>query len=284
MQRRRVGQEYKMLINSLSGGLASAANAILAHEAGLPFINVFADTSEEDDDLHRFLYDIEQRLGQSIVRLKDGRDTWDVFVDEEYIGNSRVAPCSRILKTEPIMRWANLFAAPTDPIMIGFSYDEEERQARAAKNWAPRPVRSLIAEQKLSGDAVEKLVCVKYGIKKPRLYAMGFPHNNCRGKCPRAGQGQFGLLLDRSPTVYAMNEQRNEWARREIQRKAQIRIAAGTYRGKSPDGSPGGFIRVKRNGVTEYLHMKEFRERVQSGELKPARYEMGGCGCFTDDQ
>jgi hypothetical protein len=29
--------------------------------------------------------------------------------------------------------------------------------------------------------------------------------------------------------------------------------------------------------------MKEFREQVQSGQLIPARYEMGGCGCFVDD-
>ncbi len=272
-----------MLINSISGGLASAANAILSHESGEPYMMVFADTTEEDDDLYRFLYDIERTLGKPIVRLKDGRDTWSVFVDEEYIGNSRTAPCSRILKTEPVMRFANLVTRITDPIVIGFGWDEDERQARAVKNWSPRPVRSLIAEQRLSQWHIEQLVCVKYGIRKPRLYDMGFPHNNCGGKCPRAGQGQFALLLDKRPALYAKHEQRNEWARAAIAAKVALRIAAGTYKGKSGVGSAGGFIRVQRNGVTEYLHMKEFRERVQSGELIPARYEMGGCGCFTDD-
>jgi len=268
---------------SLSGGLASAANALLAHEAGEPFIMWFADTTIEDDDLYRFVYDIERLNIGTLIRVKDGRDPWDVFTDEEYIGNSRTAPCSRVLKTDLIDRHLQMFAAPNDAIVIGFGFDEDERQQRAVARWAPRPVRSLIAEQRLSAGAVEELVCVKYGIRKPRLYDMGFAHNNCGGMCVRGGQGQFAMLLDKRPALYMKHEQRNETARRHIQMKAQQRIAAGTYKGKSPDGSPGGFIRVTRNGETEYLHMKEFRERVQSGELVPARYEMGGCGCFTDD-
>ena len=200
-----------------------------------------------------------------MIRLKDGRDPWSVFVDKKYIGNSRTAHCSAVLKTDLIQRNLDMFAAPTDPIVIGFSYDEDERQNRAIKRWQPRPVRSLIAEHKLSGGAVEQLVCVKYGIRKPRLYDMGFVHNNCGGMCVRGGQGQFALLLDKRPALYAKHEQRNEWAKREIGPTA------------------GGFIRVQRDGDIEYLDLKEFRERVQSGALIPARYEMGACGCFTDD-
>lgn len=266
---------------SLSGGLASAANALLAHESGEPFVMWFADTTVEDDDLYRMVYDIECLNLAPLIRLKDGRDPWDVFVDVGYIGNSKTAPCSRILKTDLIEKSINIIYPITDPIIIGFSYDEEER---AIRRWAPRPVRSLIAEYRLSGAAVEELVCGKYGIKRPRLYDMGFPHNNCSGACPRAGQGQFARLLDLRPEVYAKAEQRNEWARKQLEHRAKVRIARGTYQGKSGVGSSGGFIRVTRDGVTEYLHMKEFRERVQSGELIPANYEMGGCGCFTDDE
>lgn len=272
-----------MLHISLSGGLASAANALLAHEAGEPFIMWFSDTTIEDDDLYRFLYDIERLEIGPLIRLKDGRDPWDVFVDTDYIGNSRTAPCSRILKTELIQKRLDAMAGPGEPIVIGFGFDEEERQQRAAARWAPRPVRSLIAEQRLSAGAIERLVCEKYAIRKPRLYDMGFVHNNCGGMCVRGGQGQFAMLLDKRPALYMKHEQRNEEARRKIQQKAQGRVAAGTYKGKSGTGSAGGFIRVTRDGVTEYLHMKEFRERVESGELIPARYEMGGCGCFTDD-
>lgn len=243
----------------------------------------FADTTIEDDDLYRFVYDIERLNIGPLIRLKDGRDPWDVFVDKEFIGNSRTAPCSKVLKTEMIEKYIDVVAAKDDAIVIGFGFDEEERHERASARWAPRPVRSLIAEHRMSEGAIERLVCEKYGIRKPRLYDMGFVHNNCGGFCVRAGQGQFAMLLDKRPSLFMKHEQRNEWARRQIQGKAEQRIAAGTYKGKSRTGSVGGFIRVTRGGVTEYLHMKEFRERVESGELIPARYEMGGCGCFTDD-
>lgn len=42
------------------------------------------------------------------------------------------------------------------------------------------------------------------------------------------------------------------------------------------------FIRVTRDGVKEYLTMREFRLRVESGALSPNTYEFGGCGCFVD--
>lgn len=58
-----------MLIISLSGGLASAANAILAAKSGEPYLMVFADTTIEDDDLYRFLYDIENHAFQIAERL-----------------------------------------------------------------------------------------------------------------------------------------------------------------------------------------------------------------------
>lgn len=272
------------LIISVSGGLASAANAILAARSGQPYIMVFADTSVEDDDLHRFLYDLETYLGQPIIRLKDGRDPWDVFADKQYIGNSRTAHCSAELKTKQVKNFADALCSPNDPIILGMYKDEEERLIRAQANWSPRPVRSLLIEQSIYPKDVEKMICEEAGIKKPRLYEMGFPHNNCGGMCVRAGQGQFARLLDLRPALYARHEQRNEAVRAKINMKAAERIKLGKYRGNVDKEPAGGFIRITRNGSDEYLHMKEFRERVQSGQLIPARYEMGGCGCFVDDE
>lgn len=270
-------------IHSVSGGLASAANAILAARAGVKYIMVFADTTIEDDDLHRFLYDLETYLGQPIIRLKDGRDPWDVFVDVQFIGNSQTAHCSKFLKTAQVKKFADAVCDPDDPIILGMYPDEQDRLDRAIANWLPRPIRSRLIEQRVYPRDVERIVIEEAGIKKPRLYDMGFPHNNCGGMCVRAGQGQFARLLDLRPALYAKQEQRNEYARKSIEAKNAVRIANGNYRGKNEKGIVGGFIRVTRNGDTEYLHMKEFRERVQSGELIPARYEMGGCGCFVDD-
>lgn len=251
-------------IISLSGGLASAASAVLAHELGYNYEMVFADTLIEHPDLYRFINQLSQALGKPYIHLIDGRDPWDVFVDERFIGNTRTAHCSVELKTRQVAEWMEAEAWHHDPLVLGMYRDEEDRLERARKNWRPQEVTSLLIEHGITPGKAAELVSF-YVKRRPQLYDMGFPHNNCGGFCVRAGQGQFARLLEMRPEFYAKMEARNEWARKEIGETA------------------GGYIRVQRGGVTEYLHMKEFRERVQSGELIPANYEMGGCGCFVDD-
>ncbi len=248
---------------SLSGGIASAASAIIAHEEGLRYAMVFANTKIEDFDLYRFIDDLEIALGKPVVRLEDGRDPWDVFVDERYIGNTRTAHCSQVLKTEQVRKWMEKNRFFSDPLVLGMYRDEEDRLTRAQANWAPQEVCSLLIDYKITPGDATKLV-QKYVPTLPRLYGMGFPHNNCGGMCVRAGQGQFARLPEMRPQFYAEMEDRNEWAKSQLPRAR-------------------GFIRVVRGKRTRYLSMKQFREEVQSGKLVPANYEMGGCGCFVDD-
>lgn len=40
-----------------------------------------------------------------LVWLKEGRDVWEVFFDERFLGNSRSDPCSKILKRKEADRW-----------------------------------------------------------------------------------------------------------------------------------------------------------------------------------
>lgn len=249
---------------SLSGGLASAASAVIASEEGLRFDMVFADTLIEHPDLYRFINELSTALGKPYIHLIDGRDPWDVFVARRFIGNSQTAHCSADLKTAKVADWMEANAFHSDPLVLGMYKDEEDRLDRARINWGHQEVTSLLIEHKVTPGEAAKLVDM-YVSKRPVLYDLGFPHNNCGGMCVRAGQGQFARLLDLRPEFYAEQEARNEWARETIGETA------------------GGFIRVQREGEIEYLHMKDFRERVQSGELIPARYEMGGCGCFVDD-
>lgn len=262
---------------SLSGGLASAACAFVAKEAGFRFSMTFADTTIEDEDLYRFVDDVERTIGQEVIRLKDGRDPWQVFVDRKYIGNTRLAHCSRDLKTAMVKRWMDDNVAPSTKLVLGMYRDEEDRLITADQNWFPYPVISLLIAKpvsryggplwtSLSPADVEDMICRRYGIRMPRLYSLGFPHNNCGGFCVRAGQGQFATLLARIPQLYAWHEERQEWAMREIGSTARP------------------FIRVTRNYETQYLTLRQFREQVEAGTLKPAMYEMGGCGCFVDDE
>jgi len=249
-------------IVSLSGGTASAITAIACHENHIPYDLVFADTLTEDEDLYRFIRELSVALDKPIHWLKDGRTIWDVFLDIGYMGNSRIAACSRILKTEQIKKWVAANSGPNDPLVLGMDMMEIDRITRAQKNWGTRPVVSLINDLKIKRKTFAPTLA-RYGLAEPRLYAMGFPHNNCGGACVRAGQTQWATLLER-------NRERYMWHENEQERIMLI----------NPNLRP--FLRITLAGTVYYLTLRMFRILVEAKQIKVEPYEYGGCGCFTD--
>src|SRR5690606_19325527 len=90
---------------------------------------VFADTLIEDDDLYRFLKDLERHFQQPLTVLKDGRDPFQVFRDVRFLGNSRVDPCSKILKRELLETFTLSCPAPRIRV-YGMKADEDDRRER----------------------------------------------------------------------------------------------------------------------------------------------------------
>lgn len=248
----------------LSGGVTSylaAQRVKLRLTPGDRFVMLFADTRTEDEDLYRFLGDVEQRLGP-LTRLADGRDVWDVFRDVRFLGNARVDPCSRILKRELLRAW---LAANCDPtattVYLGFNWDEAHRVARARPFWAPWQVESPMTEPP---ELTHKQQLAALGtIAPPRLYGLGFAHNNCGGFCVKAGQAQFAHLLRTIPARYAEHEQREQDLR--------------DYLGKDV-----AIMTDRTGGQRRPLTMRAFRERLEAqGDFE--RDDWGACSCFDLD-
>ena len=86
-------------IVSLSGGTASAvaADRVLKRYGAEDTTLWFADTSWEDEDLYRFLIDLEEYWGVTIVRYTDGRTPLEVAEKQNIIPNHKIAPCSQVL-------------------------------------------------------------------------------------------------------------------------------------------------------------------------------------------
>lgn len=248
---------------SFSGGLASGVTALVAHDKGLDFNLIFADTLIEDEDLYRFNDDIAKATGKKIIHLTDGRTPWGVYVDKRWIGNTRTAHCSTELKTKPVMAWLDDHAAPDDPLVLGMDWSEMERIERAQKNWTPRPVVSLLNQFNIERPEYD-LILNRYGIRKPRLYAQGYSHNNCGGFCVKAGQVQFERLFRTNPKRYAWHEKEMNRAMAEIGETAKP------------------FLRVTLEGELRYLTLAEFREHLERGTMELPMFDASGCGCFTD--
>jgi len=248
-----------------SGGVTSwAAAARVAERHGTDeLVLLFADTLMEDEDLYRFLDEVEQQIGGRAVRATEGRDPWQVFFDVRYLGNTRVDPCSRVLKRELLRDWLDSHCDPAETtVYLGYDWTEQHRVAASERHWSPWRVESPLTEPPYL-DKAELLRRLRAtGICPPRLYELGFPHNNCGGFCVKAGQAQFALLLRTMPDRYAYHEQREQELRDHL-------------------GAEVAILRDRRGGDTKPMTLRAFREQL---EVQPELFDASdwaGCGCFV---
>ncbi|MGF6884984.1 hypothetical protein ABIA39_003441 [Nocardia sp. GAS34] len=201
----------------MSGGIGSFAAAVrVVEQFGTEdVLLLFADTLIEDQDLHRFLRDAIDYLGVRLVRVCDGRTPWQVFADVRWIGNSRLAPCSKWLKQIPCRRWLEENADPADTVLyVGLDWTERHREPGVVRGWAPWRVEFPMAEEPYLSKEQMLEDCRARGLVPPRLYRLGFRHNNCGGTCVRAGQKQWRHTLHVFPDRYA-DAERHEAALRQ---------------------------------------------------------------------
>ena len=256
-----------------SGGVGSwaAAKRVVARYGASDVILLFADTRIEDEDLYRFLPEASANVGAPLIRIADGRTPWQVFRDERFLGNSARAPCSKILKQRVCDRW---LAENRDPekttVHVGIDWTEMHRfdnglgrgirPRRATQGWryeAPLCEAPFITKP----DMLRALAAE--GIQPPRLYELGFSHNNCGGFCCKAGQGHFAHLFRTLPKRYREHEAQEDDIRKHL--KADVSMMT--------DRSGGG--------VKKPLTLRRLRERIE-GNGQVDLFEIGGCGCFVD--
>ena len=218
----------------------------------------------EDKDTYRFIEDAARNVGAKLVTVKDGRDIWQVFKDKRFLGNSRLASCSHELKQKPARAWLEENTTPDNAIVyVGIDWSESHRVASIERNYLPWTAKAPMTEP----PYLTKPQIIKWaeseGLNPPRLYSLGFAHNNCGGGCVRAGQGQFKHLLDVMPERFAV------WEEKEAGMAEFL-------------GRPVSILQETVNGVARALPLSELRRR---SEMEPAmidRLDIGGCGCFVE--
>lgn len=260
MPKKKIGIKH---IVSYSGGLNSfmVGKRIVDEFGKKNTLLVFTDTKSEDEDLYRFLDETVKYLEAEFVNLADGRDLWQVFNDMNFMSNSRVDNCSQILKRSLFKRWLKKEYKPDECILyMGFDWNETHRLPKVQKRYAPYVVKAPLMDKPYLSKRDISDVLKEIGIEIPRLYKMGFVHNNCGGFCVKTGQAQFKMLLKTMPERYKYHEEQQE--------KLFERI--GQH----------GFIRMTINGKLNYLSMKQFREYLESnGSID--EFDFGGCDCFV---
>jgi len=296
-------------ISGGTGSYSAARKHVDQHGAeGLELL--FTDTLCEDQDAYRFLIagaanllgvdlpkgfipEIEDfpawedrpaykafclHLGLETTRLMpqfhwiaDGRDPWDVYERERFLGNSKADPCSKVLKRELADRWLREHCDPAETeIIVGIDYEEIERFEGDEKR-KTKGLRRRMAEQGWTFIAplcdgpssyASRLARLKSeGLWLPRLNALGFSHNNCGGFCCKGGHGHWKLMLRAFPERYAYAEMREQ----------QIRELLGDV----------SMLTDRRgDGVKKVFTLTQLRGRQLTDEEAA---DFGGCNCFFSE-
>ena len=265
---------------NFSGGLCSfwAAMRVKQRYGSENMVLLFADTLIEDSELYEFNASASVLLGVPITRVSIEIAPWDLFEEQGLIGKNRFPICSVMLKREPLDAWHNAHGRDLieqqqsrfwddgkRPVVIyvGFDWNEQNRLTdlrREKPNWqweAPMQDDPVWDKCQMEREA-EAL-----GLPIPRLYKLGFPHNNCGGRCVRAGISHWVHLYRVLPDRFI------EWRDSEARARASF-IARGI--------KPLSILRDRRGGVTMDLWLTDLEGRIKSGEVFD-RFDWGGCGC-----
>lgn len=249
-----------------SGGITSWAVARRVADAygTNDLVLLFADTLAEDEDLYRFNADVARDIGIPITVVADGRNPQQVGRDRRHLGNTQVANCSHLLKQAPSRAWLDVNADPGSTILyLGIDWSETHRLPGIIRNWAPWAVETPLTEPPYRDKSALFDELVARGIAVPRLYEMGFQHNNRGGACVKAGQAQWKRLLQVFPERFASWERHEQDMRTELGRDVAI-------------------LRDRTGGVTRPLPLTVLRQRVEASAPVDEQ-DWGGCGCFTEE-
>ncbi len=260
-------REFKRIV-LLSGALASfeAARRTLAAHGPSNVRFWFFDTRIEDEDLCRFLNGIELALGVHVEKFADGRGPWQVFKDGRFIGSSRADVCSKHLKRRLLERQpASQYPTRRVLLVFGLDWTEPHRVEAGQQYWAAKGYRTEFPPLRrpflLHNDYVEQAQSL--GLSVPRLYLLGFPHNNCGGACIMADIRQWAHLLHHFPGRFLWHESNEQAMRKYLLRDVSI-------------------LRNRNGGKMRPMALRFLRWRIRqadNGELPELKAPPDGCTC-----
>lgn len=285
---------YRFLIEG-AARIAGRSLTWTVRAAEFPDYRVAPETPIEEyrgnPEWRAFLADLRDRACRDIpelIWLVEGRDPWEVFRDQAFLGNSKVDPCSRVLKREISGAWkmancwrhGELFGA-ADTFVYGIGEHEAHRfddgegggvfPRLLAAGWhAEAPLidlnKRLLAGENLPARLLALLFSPidDFGIASPRLYSQGYVHNNCGGFCCKAGQAHWANRFRVQPERSAYDA---------LMERKLIAYLGGDV----------AMLTDRRGGDKKPMSLDQFAQRLiaEPGEEYP--YEPGdsGCGCMV---
>lgn len=194
-----------MVVVWFSCGVASAVAAKVALERypNRPVRIVNIPVAEEDSDNLRFKLDVEKWLGVPIETIthskwpnSSAREIWE---HGRFMSNRYGAECTRTLKKGARYEWQRKHNPRWH--VLGFTADEKKRAELFKLTECDNHVPVLVNAKIEKADCFK--IVAKAGIKRPRIYDLGYPNANCIGCVKATSPTYWNLVREKHPEVFA---------------------------------------------------------------------------------
>lgn len=183
----------------LSAGVSSFIAGYLERESIDEFI--YIDIDNQHPDSMRFIKDCEKALGKPINILKSRYGSVEnVIKTFRFISSPNGAKCTSILKKRVRKEWEYEHKDCELTYVWGFDFNEKHRAERLDEATPDIHNEYPLIERQLTKQDVHA-ICERLGIKRPAMYGLGYPNNNCIG-CVKAGKGYWNKIRVDFPEVF----------------------------------------------------------------------------------
>ena len=166
---------------------------------------IYIDISDQHEDSIRFIKDCEKAIGKEIQILRSDKYR---SVEECVLtfggfrnAHSGFAPCTNWLKKRVRKEWESQHKDCELTYVWGFDLQEKKRaEAVVMANEQADHEFPLIAAG-LSKEDVHGLFERTFDFKRPLMYDLGYPNNNCIG-CVKGGMGYWNRIRKDFPDVF----------------------------------------------------------------------------------
>ncbi|ADO38100.1 hypothetical protein [Eubacterium callanderi] len=161
---------------------------------------MYCHIEDQHPDSMRFLSDCEKVLDKKINIISSPyRNVENVIQQFRFINSPYGAKCTEILKRRVRKEWER---QQNEPITYVWGYDvsEKHRAERIEESMPEFKHEFPLIENGLSKSDCHGLLC-KLGVKRPKMYDLGYPNNNCIG-CIKGGMWYWNKIRKDFPEVF----------------------------------------------------------------------------------
>ena len=167
---------------------------------------IYTHVANQHPDSMRFLKDCERVLGRKITILQSEqyKDVDDVILRTGCVNTPYGAPCTQRLKRNVRKQWEKEHPG-THTYIWGFDVNEQNRADRVVDSMPDYDHEFPLIDNGISKDTAHGIAS-SLGIKRPAMYDLGYPNNNCIG-CVKGGMGYWNKIRIDFPEVFARRAQ-----------------------------------------------------------------------------